>query len=430
MVVSSGSAWACHCMSSREPPCQAAWAADAVFVGRVLDIIDVEPDRSRVETLFNRRVVRLAIIESFRGTQGTIIEIRTGRGGGDCGFPFEAQQDYLIYAHLNGGALTAVTCSRTRLLKDAAEDLAYLRPLPRQAAALGRLIGVAIHHDFTAGRSDPLPSTPVPGVRVSASGEGVRLSGVTAVDGSYELRAPVGTYELRFEGPEGFHAPREPTSVTLRDARGCASADVYLRSNGIVSGAVVAWDGKPVSHLPIELVTPALGDTLWRTTTDEDGRYRFEGVSPGRYLIGVLPFIARRPESRDAELPRAFFPGTTVRAAALVVTVARAERVLLPPFVLPSTESFATLTGTAVDTDGRPVPDAYVFLNPDSGMDSIGEPVRTDGQGRFRLTVKLGLRYVVLVQGTVAGALARIEAPFGAQAAPLPALTLTLRPVR
>src|SRR5579863_1418434 len=89
---------ACSCLRIK-PACEAAWRADAVFVGKVTH---VDPF-----TIFGfplawplpvERRVTFAVKESFRGPGDKTIEVRTGIGCCACGIDFQRGRDYLIYA--------------------------------------------------------------------------------------------------------------------------------------------------------------------------------------------------------------------------------------------------------------------------------------------------------------------------------------------
>jgi hypothetical protein len=58
----------------------------------------------------------------------SVAVVGTGGGGGDCGYGFAAGEIYLVYAFERAGRLYTTICTRTRLVRDAAEDLASLGP--------------------------------------------------------------------------------------------------------------------------------------------------------------------------------------------------------------------------------------------------------------------------------------------------------------
>lgn len=69
---------------------------------------------------------------------GERVELVTGSGGGDCGFPFMTGETYLVYAsETERGPLTAGICTRTRPFKGSDEELAILGPPVRVVSAAG-----------------------------------------------------------------------------------------------------------------------------------------------------------------------------------------------------------------------------------------------------------------------------------------------------
>ncbi len=81
-----GVAAACSCAEPKPEACQAAWQHSAVLAGTV-NRIEVKTAPAGWTTL----EVRLAVDRPLLGMEGVGKEltIHTGRGGGDCGYPFE-----------------------------------------------------------------------------------------------------------------------------------------------------------------------------------------------------------------------------------------------------------------------------------------------------------------------------------------------------
>ena len=73
-----------------------------------------------------------AVSEAWKGTESARVVVRTGRGGGDCGYGFATGMDYLVYATdadnspLTSNDLATGICTRTTPLLRANEDLALL----------------------------------------------------------------------------------------------------------------------------------------------------------------------------------------------------------------------------------------------------------------------------------------------------------------
>ena len=129
LLLVPSAASACSCMPSG-PPCQALFQSDVVFVGTVKSIATDEEAGSD-QRLFGRRLVTLSLDRGIRGVKGSTVAVRTGQGGGDCGFDFKEGQTYLVYASRHpDGWLSAGICSRTRPLSQAADDLAFIDTMP------------------------------------------------------------------------------------------------------------------------------------------------------------------------------------------------------------------------------------------------------------------------------------------------------------
>ncbi len=133
---------ACSCPFPGTPPEELA-RTSTVFRGRVTAIDQVQDEQG-----YRSLRVTLQATATWKGAVTPEMIVHTGLGGGDCGYPFKQGVDYLIYANglvasgapaNTAGRLYTGTCSRTRPIADAAEDLAALgagqpvgaTPLPR-----------------------------------------------------------------------------------------------------------------------------------------------------------------------------------------------------------------------------------------------------------------------------------------------------------
>ena len=114
-----------------------AKGADAIFEGRVVraelkstwlktsvgDSVPANLDEDPPTML-----VRFEVKHSYRGVQGELVDVETGLGGGDCGFAFEIDRQYLVYAdRTESGQLATGICDATARIEQSAANLAYLR---------------------------------------------------------------------------------------------------------------------------------------------------------------------------------------------------------------------------------------------------------------------------------------------------------------
>jgi hypothetical protein len=115
-------AHACKCMF---PPVEAARDdATAVFEGRVL-AVEASPSATPVNS---ERQVTLTVVRTWKGLeQDEHISVFTNGSSASCGYTFNKDASYLIYARTSDdGKLHVNSCSRTKSVADSAEDLAFL----------------------------------------------------------------------------------------------------------------------------------------------------------------------------------------------------------------------------------------------------------------------------------------------------------------
>jgi hypothetical protein len=212
LLLSPSAAAACSCPGD-VPLCQSFWQADAVFSGDVLSFEDLNTNR-----LFQRRVARIRVEHAWRGQVHGTVEVRTGAGGGDCGYSFRPGRKYLIYAYeTQDGKLTTGICSPTKLFDRAAADLAYFKEAGTPSSG-GRIYGTA--RIETKG-VDLKPAT---GVAITLMGEShPSRTAITNAAGEFEFTGvPAGTYSVIMPG-----AAIPSRKIELRDPRACAHVNLW-----------------------------------------------------------------------------------------------------------------------------------------------------------------------------------------------------------
>jgi hypothetical protein len=124
---------ACECVGPILP-CLAMEQAQAVFVGQVTEIVNVDQTTQRASPLPIARRVSFKLTEVLRGDVPESVDVYTGLGGGDCGFKFDAGKTYLVYAHRAAmGPLTTGICARTKEANSSAQnEIKELRVLARE----------------------------------------------------------------------------------------------------------------------------------------------------------------------------------------------------------------------------------------------------------------------------------------------------------
>lgn len=111
----------------------------AIFAGKVTAI--EQPGWGLVRSSADPVKVSFEVTEVWKGDVGPRTVVRTALDGASCGFPFEADTDYIVYAYSDENGLATGMCERTAKLSAAAEDLKALGtgsvPPPDQTARSG-----------------------------------------------------------------------------------------------------------------------------------------------------------------------------------------------------------------------------------------------------------------------------------------------------
>lgn len=109
LLLLARAAQACSCI---QLPAEHSFEDAALVFSGVVENIEASSDPA-----WRERRVTLRVMQWWKGEQlERTIEVHTGLGGGDCGYPFERGQSYLVFAsRANGTSYTGI-CSGTAAL--------------------------------------------------------------------------------------------------------------------------------------------------------------------------------------------------------------------------------------------------------------------------------------------------------------------------
>jgi hypothetical protein len=204
----------------------------------------------------------------------------------------------------------------------------------------------------------------------------------TNSQGRYELRRlPAGRYVLSISR-SGYlrlqYGQRRPLElgkpIDVAAGQVVDNIDFILPRMSVISGRVTDEEGEPlagarVTALPSNSygagrLLPPTG--IGFTSTDDSGAYRITGLSPGSYAVVAETtaslFGSSEPGARRSEgYAATYFPGASDPAQARAVPVGIGEEAPNTDFSLALTR-LATVTGTLVDSRGRPVPNQQIAI--------------------------------------------------------------------
>lgn len=115
-------ALACTCVEPKEPT-EALKESTAVFVGRVAEIEESQANQFSYGAIFE-------IQRAWKGIESDmpVVRVTTGTSGDTCGYGFQENKEYLVYASGDLKELATSICSRTTMLDNAQPDLIALGP--------------------------------------------------------------------------------------------------------------------------------------------------------------------------------------------------------------------------------------------------------------------------------------------------------------
>lgn len=148
-IISAESAQACSCM--RATPEQHFESANAVFSGRVINVITPRRNTQRPQFSFPQKRVMFEVSDVWKGQERRRLMVMTSDSSASCGFNFTEGESYLVYASRSDNRLTTSLCSGTKLLSQAQEDLSMLEDpeTPSNTVAFESL-----EKDFYSGMED------------------------------------------------------------------------------------------------------------------------------------------------------------------------------------------------------------------------------------------------------------------------------------
>ena len=226
------------------------------------------------------------------------------------------------------------------------------------------------------------------------------------IAGRYNVSASKGSYVALQYGQLRPFEPGKPLEILASQT--LEKVDFALPKGAILTGRVLDEFGDP---LPDAMVSVQRYQNLGgqrrlipagRTSmTNDVGEFRLFAVPPGQYYLSTTmrPMGMGDTDDRSGYAPT-YFPGTTSIAEAQKVSVGLGQIVSDMNMTLMPTR-VSRVTGTAVDTQGRPMSGMMVMAMPrnDSMMMMFGPPAQIKPDGSFVVSGLAPGRYMLQVRG-------------------------------
>lgn len=327
-------------------------------------------------------------------SEGTTVMTQTPVGG-DQKRTVTDENGTFEFEHVTPGKRQVIAMMNTggELEGDASRDMASLLD-SMKFQALDLRDGEEVHITLGAPPANPvvvsgivtLGGKPVPGLIVQflatsgAEGSDLLNFGTTDEEGRYEisLNEP-GTYYLSIAKMGSMGASQSNEQLHTIPEKDEVELDLELPA-GRIAGTVRDGDGTPLGGVRVNVTRegPIQSGTLFggnytEMTTEADGTYEVSWLDPGRYRVSVggSPFGGLFGTGEDT-LARAHRGGVDVEAGETVSGI---------DFKLGSS---LRIQGTVVDSEGRPVEGAGIFVRDAMGV--LAERVSlvpSDASGAF-----------------------------------------------
>ncbi|HEX6126535.1 MAG TPA: hypothetical protein VFZ23_14270 [Pyrinomonadaceae bacterium] len=401
-LATAAAAFACSCRE-KQPVCAAYGDAKAVFVGKVVDGERGERMSDMFKAGTKDQTFKFAVSRAVLGVQaGEAVDVHTGFGFGDCGFPFEKGEEYIVYAYEHEGQLTTSVCTRTALISSGVGDLSELQQVLQNSGAT--VSGAVTRYEQSSLLGEPRLPYANRVIRLIRSGDSKIFETRTDATGKYIFaKLPEGLYLLDNKLETGWSFDFYHEKEFRLNAHGCAIKNLSIENDMRAKVTVLDPDGRPVTNRWVEFVPVGIA---WSTNSlpDEFGvtnpqgqLYTFD-IPPGRYTVSVNFFHA--PE-KAAPFPAVFAPGVLDRTAAQVIEIKPGSQIPDLYIRIPRRLEAAAVSGTVFWPDGTPAAGVSVGLTDVVANNiCVSGCVQTDANGKFQVDGYAGREYKVWVRGS------------------------------
>lgn len=357
-------------------------------------------EKIEIDNKIGSMKVTFAVEKSIRGTTEKTVEIFTCSNQGCCGYPFKQGERYFVYGRKGSdGKFHESLCGPTVLLKDAEDDLAYVKDI--EDGKLGTRIYGRVYEDRQPTSKDKRTFEPLSNVEITIKSEQNEFKTLTDEKGNYLFKdVPKETFQVFARLPKNFRELFVRSDLTEHFVGGCGSENFRVTRQGSIRGKVVdfpskeiqnPWDRDKVQQPKVVLIPLDENNRpIPHISYEEKWAYRdkfeyfFDTVPAGNYLLAINPKNCPYPNNG---VPTMFFPGVANQSEAKIITVKEGEQLVLKDFRSLPLLKERWFAGVVLNADKTPAINALVRLV-DANINTCNNfqlQVKTDEFGRFRL---------------------------------------------
>jgi protocatechuate 3,4-dioxygenase beta subunit len=227
-------------------------------------------------------------------------------------------------------------------------------------------------------------------VTITAGEMNIRRFVTTDAEGRYEFaelpaaRYTIGASKGGYVSLQyGQQRPFEPgRPIALANGQELTQIDIALPRGSVITGRITDEFGEPIANAGVQVQRYQYGPGGQRrltfagqnafASTDDLGQFRAFGLMPGEYVISAnaragfaLAQGASGANDTNEGYPPTYYPGTTNPAEAQTITVGLGDELSIQLTLM--AVRMARISGTVVDSEGKPVSGAMLTLRSASG---------------------------------------------------------------
>ena len=303
--------FACSCSPKvYAPACELISRVDAVFVGEPIE--------------YSRGIYRFKVEKAYKGVTNEDSEVKVyGLAGTSCEIRYSIGTKYLIFAGKSSSSpntFISGMCSGSREANESEID--FLDKFSKGETETA-VFGQVLQWVTRIGLPEEDESNPVEGASLILENENQKHTTTSDSNGRFIFSGiSSGNYKL-----SAFKAPFKPAPIFYDISvikGGCQQEFVQLKAMSVIEGTLLLPNGSPAKDQRMELLRKNRSGEWYSTyymwkQTDENGRFRFDELETGEYLLGYE--IWGDYPSSDSPYPTRYFPGVASRNIARIINL-------------------------------------------------------------------------------------------------------------
>ena len=245
LLIGTNTAEACTCSGRPQgvkgvQTCGYYGSSENIFIG-LAEKVEIDNKIGSMKATFS-------VEKSIRGTNEKTVEIFTSSSTASCGYPFKQGERYFVYGRKNtDGKYHESLCGPTTLLKDAVDDLEYVKDI--EEGKPGTRIFGSVYEDKQPTLKDKRTFERLSGIEITIKSENRMVKTLTDEKGNYLFKdIPKERYQVFAKLPKGYRELFVRADLTEHFAGGCSGDNFRVTKQGSIRGKIVNFPSKEIEN--------------------------------------------------------------------------------------------------------------------------------------------------------------------------------------